>query len=78
MADVYERILEIVATMDESDNSVLITGINWYRDRSFLDATDPFSITFTDLTGAVANAEAALGSQGWTPSVIRIASTFQA
>ena len=78
MANVYDRILELVITADESDDSILFTAINWYRDRSFLDATDPFSIDFTDLTGAVANAEAALGSQGWTPSIIRIVSTFQA
>lgn len=77
MADVYDRILEIAVTADESDDTVAVTAVTFYRDRSFLDASDGETVPFSGGTAA-ATAEIELGSQGWTPNVIRVASTFQA
>lgn len=71
------RILELVVTADESDNTLQITAINFYRDRQALDDGAGFSAAFSG-GAAAANSEAELGGVLPPPSVIRLKSTFQA
>lgn len=74
---IHERILSIAITCDESDDSVLVTGVTFYRNRQSLDDSEGFSPGFT--------AEAAAGTHEFElsqtippPTVIRLVSTFQA
>lgn len=77
MAKVHDRILEIAVTCDESDDSVVVTDLNYYRTRQDLSDSNPFNLTFT--AGAAAGTtEVELGELLPPPTHIRIASTFQA
>jgi hypothetical protein len=77
MAKAYDRILEIAVTADESDDSLLVTDVNFYRDRGELEATNPYNPVFT--AGAAAGTtEVELGEVLPPHSIIRLVSTFQA
>lgn len=73
----HERILEIVFTCDESDDSVIVTAINYYRDRSKITDALPRSIGFT-AEAAAGTHECWLGEIVPPPQVLRLKSTFQA
>ena len=77
MADVYDRILELEVTADESADTFEVTAVNYYRDRGHLEDSDPKLINFT-AGSAAANHEVELGEVIPPPSIIRLASTFQA
>ncbi len=74
---VHARILRLTVTADESDDTILITAVDFFRGRQSLDAAEGFSVP--NVAGAAAaNAEVELGTVIPSPSVVQIASTFQA
>lgn len=77
MAKVHDRILEIAITCDESADTVVATAVNYYRHRGELDDTNPKVLQSTP-GAAAANHEIVMGEMVPPPSIIRIASTFQA
>ena len=77
MAKVHERILEVAITCDESDDSVVATAVNYYRNRGELEDSNPKVLQSTP-GSAAANHEIVMGEMVPPPSIIRIASTFQA
>ncbi len=77
MAIVHDRILQIAITCDESADTVLSTALTYFRHRGKLDAADGKSIAFT-AGAAAATHELELGEVAPPPTIISIASTFQA
>lgn len=77
MAKVHDRILEIAVTADESDDTVLVTAVNYYRNRGELDDSNPKALAHT-AGAAAANHEVEMGEIMPPPTHVRIASTFQA
>ena len=78
MSAAHDRILEIELLCDESADTVQITGVNYYRTRGRLDASEPLALNFTQVALA-ANHETEMGSAAIPPPThIRIVSTFQA
>lgn len=72
-----QRILELEVTADESDDTLVVTAMTFYRDRQSLEAGRGFSVTH-DPGAAAANHEVELGEVIAFPNVIRLVSTFQA
>jgi len=77
MAKAHDRILEIVFTADESDDTVVVTAVNWYRDRAHLTDADPLALAHT-AGSAAGTHEVTLGEVIPTPTHLRLKSTFQA
>lgn len=77
MANVHDRILELVVLADESDNDLEITAVNYYRDRAHLDNSDGRSIEHT-AGSASATHEIEFGEVWPVPTHILLTSTFQA
>lgn len=73
----HARIYRITVTADESDDTILITAVDFFRGRQSLDAAEGFSVPIV-AGAAAANAEVEFGTVVAPPSVIQIASTFQA
>ena len=78
MAKAHDRILELLITVDDSDNFVRIDTVNYYRTRARLDAAEPQVINHT--AGALAAShESEMGDAAIPqPTHIRIVPTFQA
>lgn len=77
MAKVHERILEILVTADEGDDSLVVTGVRYYRNRGQLDDSNPKVLAATP-GAAGANTEVEMGEVPPPPTHIRLVSTFQA
>lgn len=78
MAKAHDRVLSIVCTLDESDDSIAVTALNYYRDRSKIDAAEPFALSYTPSTAQTSPAEITLGEVVPPPTHIRFVMTFQA
>jgi hypothetical protein len=74
---VFARILELVVTADEGDDTLQVTAINFARGRQRFAASDTISVPYSG-GAAAANCEVELGGVFPAPSVIRLTSTFQA
>ncbi len=77
MADAHLRLLEFVVTADESDDSLLVTAVNYFRDGGQLAAATPRSVTFTT-DAASGTVDTELGEILVFPTTVRLTSTFQA
>jgi len=77
MSKHQDRILELVITADESDDSVLVTAVNFYRTRDDLANSTGHSGVFT-ADAAAGTHEIELGEVLPPPTHIRLTSTFQA
>lgn len=78
MPKAHDRILEILTTSDESDDSIVITGIRWYRDRGKLADAQPMTIIATPGAASATGHETALGQNVPPFTHIRIVPTHQA
>lgn len=78
MAKAHDRILEINVTCDESDDSIVVTSINYYRDRAHLTDSDPKSIVISAGSASATAHETAFGQVIPPPTHIRLVPTFQA
>jgi len=77
MAKAHDRIIEIVVTADESDDTLVATAVNYYRTRQDLADSNAFSVEMT--AGAASGThEITLGEVTPPPTHIRLTSTFQA
>ena len=78
MAKAHDRILELLTTSDESADTILITGIRYYRTRARLDAAEPHVLNFTAGAAAAAH-ESEMGDAAIPPPThIRIVTTHVA
>lgn len=77
MAKAHDRIIELVVTADESDDSLEVTAVNYYRTRANLDDSNPFALTFT-AAAASGSHEVEFGEIMPPPTHILLTSTFQA
>ena len=75
MAKAHDRILEISITATEAADTVLVTGVKYYRDRGKLAADEGFDMEYT-AADAGANTELEFGQLSPPPTHIRIKSTF--
>ena len=72
-----QRILELTLTADESDDTVAVTAVKYYRSRQSYDAGNGFAVEFEG--GAAGDpCEVQLGEVIPPPSVIVLNATFQA
>jgi hypothetical protein len=78
MAKVHDRILEIVGVADESDDTIAVSAVNYFRDRGKLDAAEAYVAKFTPTTAQTSPMELTLGETLPPPTVIRLKITFQA
>lgn len=75
----HERYLDILITCDESDDSVLITALRWYRNESERTAGNYLEIEAAFSAASATRATATLSSQHLSvPTIIGIIPTFQA
>jgi hypothetical protein len=78
MAKAHDRVLEIVCTMDESDDTIAVTALKYYRDRAKLAAAEAYSVKYTPATALATGGEITLGEVMPPPTHIRFTTTFQA
>lgn len=71
MSKAQDRILEIDITDDESADTVVVTGMTFYRTRANLEDSDGYSPAFT-AGAAGASTEVELGEVIYFPSIIRL------
>ena len=77
MGKAHDRILKIELTADESDDTLDVTAVEYFRDRTaYLADTPKFTPTFSD-DGPAATCEITLGEVLPPPTHIILASTFQ-
>lgn len=77
MAKVHDRVLELVFVADDSAETVAVSAVNYYRDRSTVTA-NPFPLTFTQDASQLTGTELALGELLAPPTHIRLTFTVQA
>lgn len=78
MAKVHDRVLELVFVADDSAETVAVSAVNYYRDRSTLDANNPFRMTFSQTSPLTTGTELVLGELLPPPTHIRLTFTVQA
>lgn len=71
------RILRLAFTCDESDDTVAVTAVDFYRSKEDLAAADSFSVPFSG-GAAATTCDFALGTVIPAPTIIRLVPTFQA
>lgn len=78
MSDVHARFLKIEVTADESDDTLVVSAIEFFRTRQDYEAdTNAYTVTYSGGTAA-AEPIVALASVLPPPTHIAIESTFQA
>lgn len=77
MAKAHDRILEIVFVADDSAETVAVSAVNYYRDRSTLPSSG-FPLTFTQDASQLTGTELALGELLAPPTHIKLTFTVQA
>jgi hypothetical protein len=77
MAKAHDRILKIEVTADESDDTLDVTAVEYFRDRGKYDADEAFSAVYSD-DGPLGTVEITFGEVLPPPTHIVIESTFQA
>lgn len=76
MAKVHDRVLELVFVADDSAETVVVSAVNYYRDRSTLPASG-FPLTFTQV-GTTTGSEIVLGELMPPPTHILLTFTVVA
>lgn len=78
MAKIHDRILELTFVADDSAETVAVSAVKYYRDRGQLDASNGFSLAFTQSSPQTTGTELALGELLPPPTHIRLTFTVQA
>lgn len=78
MAKVHDRYVEIVFTTTNGAQQVVATAVNYYRDKSYLDAANPFVITAVFPAASASPYEIVLGELLPPPTIIRLKATISA
>lgn len=78
MAKVHDRILELTFVADDSAETVAVSAVTYYRTRAELDASNGFSIKFTQDAAQTTGTELALGELIPPPTHIKLTFTVQA
>jgi hypothetical protein len=73
----HERILTIAVTADESDDTLAVTAVKFYRDRTKYIDSDGYTPAYSGGTAA-ASCELVLGEVLPPPTSIIMIATFQA
>lgn len=77
MAKVHDRIVELVFVADDSAESVTVSAVNYYRDRSYLPSSG-FPLKFTQDAALTTGTELAFGELMPPPTHIKLTFTVQA
>lgn len=75
MAKVHDRILELVFVADDSAETVAVSAVNYYRDRSYATG---FPLKFTQDAALTTGTELAFGELVPPPTHIKLTFTVQA
>lgn len=74
MAKIHDRLLELVFVADDSADTVAVSAVNYYRDRS----STAFALKFTQTSSQTTGTELALGELMPPPTHIVLTFTVQA
>ncbi len=79
MSKVHDRIIEVVFTTANGAQTVVASAVNYYRDRSYLDAATPFVLKATFPAASASPYEIVLGeSELPLPTIFRLKATISA
>lgn len=78
MGKVHDRILTLAVTADESDDSLLVTAVTYYRTRQDYTEGNGFSLTYTAGSASASAHEVEMGELLPPPTHIILIPTFQA
>lgn len=78
MAKMHDRYLEIVFTTANGAQTVVASKVNYYRDKSYLDATNPFTLAATFPTASASPYDIVMGELVPPPTIIRLTATISA
>lgn len=76
MAKAHDRILEVVCTLNKTNETIAVTALKFYRDRAMLAASDAYSVKYTPTTAQTTGGEITLGETMPPPTHIRFTTTF--
>jgi hypothetical protein len=77
MAKVHDRILEVVFVADDSAETVVVSAVNYYRDRSALPSSG-FPVTFSQTSPNTTGTELVFGELVPPPTHMLLTFTVQA
>lgn len=78
MSKVHDRVLEVNFVFDESDDTVAVSSIQYYRDRAQLDAATGLALKIDTTAAQTSPAEIQFGEIVPPPTHLRLKFTAQA
>lgn len=78
MAKIHDRYCEIVMTTANGAQTVVASAVNYYRDKSQLDAANPFVLKATFPAASASPYEIVLGELLPPPTILRLKVTISA
>lgn len=78
MSKIHDRYVEVVFTTANGAQTVVASAVNYYRDKSQLDASNPFVLKATFPAAQASPYEIVLGELLPPPTIIRLKATISA
>lgn len=78
MAKAHDRILQLTLAADDSAETIAVTAVKYFRDRSKLDAGVGFDLKYTPSTAQTSPAELEFGEAVPPPTHLRLVFTVVA